>query len=104
MCNAEQTVYHEDACKTKLFFTIQLTKGPQAFDVDTRAVLGALHAGVGHTHLSAITSTLNIPSISHVSFKTRELVTMTSQLIHTYAKKFPMTLKSSLISFIQNGP
>ncbi|XP_078380315.1 uncharacterized protein LOC144663289 [Oculina patagonica] len=47
-------------------------RGPQAFDVNTRAALGALHAGVGHTHLSAITSTLNIPSISHVSFKTRE--------------------------------
>ena len=30
-------------------------RGPQAFDVNTSAVLGALHAGVGHTHLSAIT-------------------------------------------------
>lgn len=47
-------------------------RGPQAFDVNTRATLGALHAGVGHTHLSAITSTLNIPSMTHVTFKTRE--------------------------------
>ena len=44
-------------------------RGPQAFDVNTKAVLSALH---GHTQLSAITSTLNIPSLSHVSLKTRE--------------------------------
>ena len=47
-------------------------RGPQPFDVNTRAALGALHAGIGHTHLSAITSTLNAPSMSHVTFKTRE--------------------------------
>jgi len=47
-------------------------RGPQAFNVNTRAALGALHAGAGHTHLSAITSTLNIPSMSHVTFKARE--------------------------------
>ena len=47
-------------------------RGPQAFDVNTRAALGALHAGIGHTHLSALTSTLNIPSMTHVTFKTRE--------------------------------
>ena len=47
-------------------------RGPQAFDVNTRAALGALHAGIGHTHLSAITSTLDAPSMSHVTFKTRE--------------------------------
>lgn len=47
-------------------------RGPKAFDVNTRAALGALHAGIGHTHLSAITSTMNTPSMSHVTFKTRE--------------------------------
>ena len=45
---------------------------PKAFDVNTRAALGALHASAGHTHLSAITSTLNIPSMSRVTFKARE--------------------------------
>ena len=47
-------------------------RGPQPFDVNTRAALGALNAGIGHTHLSAITSTLDAPSMSHVTFKTRE--------------------------------
>jgi len=48
------------------------SRGPSAFDVNSRAALGALNAGIGHTHLSALTSALNIPQMNHVTFKARE--------------------------------
>ena len=48
------------------------TRGPKANDINSRAALVALHAGNGHTHLSAMTSTLNISSMNHVTFKTWE--------------------------------
>ncbi|XP_018314338.1 uncharacterized protein [Mycetomoellerius zeteki] len=39
------------------------------FDVNTKAVIGVLHGGLGHTHLNKILSCLNIPTIS-LDFKT----------------------------------
>ena len=48
------------------------TRGPPAFDVNTRVALGSLHAGIGHTHISNIFSNMNIPSISPATFKVRE--------------------------------
>ncbi|XP_018373564.1 PREDICTED: uncharacterized protein LOC108767924 [Trachymyrmex cornetzi] len=33
------------------------------FDVNTKAVIGVLHGGLGHTHLNKILSCLNIPTI-----------------------------------------
>ena len=47
-------------------------RGPNAFDVNTRAALACLHAGIGETHLSEIFSTMNIPTMSRACFKTRE--------------------------------
>jgi hypothetical protein len=47
-------------------------RGPQAYDINSRVVLGSLDAGIGHTHLSTILSTMNVPSINHTTFKTRE--------------------------------
>ena len=88
-------------------------RGPQAFDVNTRAVLGALHAGVGHTHLSAITSTLNIPSISHVSFKIREreIGKATETVAHRSCAKFSEIEKENALEgnslpllFLQKNP
>ena len=41
-------------------------RGPKADDINTRAVLGSLHAGIGLTQLSNFLSVLNIPSINSV--------------------------------------
>ena len=46
-------------------------RGPVAYDVNTRLALGSLNAGIGQTHVNALLSCLNIPSINHVTFKTR---------------------------------
>ena len=48
------------------------SRGPHAFDVNSRAALATLNAGIGHTHLSNITAALNIPPINHVTLKARE--------------------------------
>ena len=48
------------------------SRGPNAFDVNSRAALATLNAGIGHTHLSTITAALDIPSMNHVTFKARE--------------------------------
>ena len=86
---------------------------PQAFDINTRVILGALHAGVGHTQLSAITSTLNIPSISHVSFKTIEceIGKATETVAHrSYAKFSEIEEENTLegnslpLLFLQKNP
>lgn len=41
-------------------------------DINTRAVLGSLHAGMGNTHLNNLLSTMNIPTMNHRLFKRRE--------------------------------
>ena len=48
------------------------SRGPKTFDVNRRAALATLNAGIGHTHLSPFTSTLDIPQINHITFKARE--------------------------------
>ena len=48
------------------------SRGPNAFDVNSRAVLATLNAGIGHTHLSTITAAFDIPSMNHVTYKARE--------------------------------
>ncbi|XP_018314207.1 uncharacterized protein [Mycetomoellerius zeteki] len=42
------------------------------FDVNTKAVIGVLHGGLGHTHLKKILSCLNIPTIDFKTFKRYE--------------------------------
>ncbi|KAK0169313.1 hypothetical protein PV327_011653, partial [Microctonus hyperodae] len=41
-------------------------------DVNSKAVLGSLHAGVGHTALNEILACLNIPVMSDTLFKRYE--------------------------------
>ena len=41
-------------------------------DVNTRLALGALNARIGHTRVNSLLSCLDIPSITHVTFKARE--------------------------------
>ncbi|CAH3133774.1 unnamed protein product [Pocillopora meandrina] len=47
-------------------------RGPPTFDANSRAGLGALHCGLGHTHTSGFLTTLGVPSISSSNFKKRE--------------------------------
>lgn len=47
-------------------------RGPLAHDVNTRLALGALNAGIGHTHVNSLLSCLDIPTVNHVTFKVRE--------------------------------
>lgn len=47
-------------------------RGPPASDINSRVVLGSLHAGIGQTQLNNFLSVLNIPSINSVLFKRRE--------------------------------
>ena len=48
------------------------SRGPLAFDSNTRAVLASLDTGIGESHLSRILSTLNIPPPTRSTFKKRE--------------------------------
>ncbi|XP_067023731.1 uncharacterized protein [Acropora muricata] len=47
-------------------------RGPLAKDVNTRLALGALNAGIGHTHVNSLLSCLDVPTVNHATFKTRE--------------------------------
>ena len=47
-------------------------RGPPCMDANTRVVLGSLHAGIGHTHVNHLLSTMNVPTISHKAYKVRE--------------------------------
>lgn len=47
-------------------------RGPLSQDVNSRAVLGCLHTGIGETHLNNLLCTLNIPSMNPVTFKSKE--------------------------------
>ncbi|XP_024941318.1 uncharacterized protein LOC112494426 [Cephus cinctus] len=42
------------------------------FDVNTKAGIGVLHGGLGHTHLNKLLSCLNIPTIDFKTFKRYE--------------------------------
>ena len=48
------------------------SRGPNAFDVNSRAALATLNAGIGHIHLSTLTAALDMPQMNHVTFKARE--------------------------------
>ena len=43
-------------------------RGSLSHDVNSRAVLGCLHTGIGETHLNNLLCTLNIPSVNPVTF------------------------------------
>ena len=48
------------------------SRGPKVDDINIRAVLGSLHAGIGLTQLNNFLSVLNIPSINIVLYQRRE--------------------------------
>ena len=47
--------------------------GSAIFDINTKAALGMLHAGIGEMYLNNLLCTLNLPQISHKSLKVREV-------------------------------
>lgn len=47
-------------------------RGPLTHNINSRAVLGCLHTGIGDTHLNNLFSTLNVQTINPVTFKSRE--------------------------------
>ena len=47
-------------------------RGPLTHNINSRAVLGCLHTGIGETHLNNLLSTLTVPTINPVTFKCRE--------------------------------
>ena len=46
--------------------------GSLVSDINTRVVLGSLHAGMGNTHLNNLLSTMNVLTMNHNLFKRRE--------------------------------
>jgi len=46
--------------------------GSLVSDINTKAVLGSLHAGIGNTHLNNLLLTMNLPTMNHCLFKRRE--------------------------------
>jgi hypothetical protein len=48
------------------------TRGPDALEINARAVLGTIDAGMGHTHLEKLCCALDMPCLSHKAYKTKE--------------------------------
>ena len=46
--------------------------GPLTYDINSRVVLGALHIGIGETHVNNFLTTINIPPLNNVTLKKRE--------------------------------
>ena len=44
-------------------------RGPEALDINSRAALGALHSGMGHTHYSGLLSTLGLRPLISRNYK-----------------------------------
>lgn len=71
-------------------------RGPLVSDVNTRAVLGSLHAGMGNTHLNNLLSTMNVPTMNHKLFKRREReVGNALEMVATESCKFNLNLKKN---------
>ena len=47
-------------------------RGPPTYDINSRAGLGALHSGIGHTHYAGFLGALGLPALNESSYKKRE--------------------------------
>jgi hypothetical protein len=47
-------------------------RGRLTFNINSRAVLGSLQAGIGNTHLNNLFATMNVPMMNNRTFKSRE--------------------------------
>ncbi|CAB3986519.1 Hypothetical predicted protein [Paramuricea clavata] len=44
-------------------------RGRLTFNINSRAVLGSLQAGIGNTHLNNLFATMNVPTMNNRTFK-----------------------------------
>ena len=71
--------------------------GPLVSNINTRAVLGSLHAGMGNTHLNNLLSTMNVLTMNHNLFKRREReVGNALEKVATDSCKFKLNLEKKL--------
>ena len=72
--------------------------GPLVSNINTRAVLGSLHAGMGNTHLNNLLSTMNVLTMNHNLFKRREReVGNALEKVATDSCKFNLDFKKKLL-------
>ena len=72
--------------------------GPLVSNINTRAVLGSLHAGMGNTHLKNLLSTMNVLTMNHNLFKRREReVGDALEKVATDSCKFNLDFKKKLL-------
>ena len=70
------------------------SRDPLVSDINTRVVLGSLHAGMGNTHLNNLLSTMNVPTMNHNLCKRREReVGNTLEKVATDSCKFNSNLE-----------
>ena len=62
-------VWHRGCCQDPQWTR---GRGPPSRDVNSRAVLGCLHTGIGETHQNNLLCKLNIPSMNPETSKSRE--------------------------------
>ena len=73
------------------------SRGPLVSDINTRVVLGSLHAGMGYTHLNNILSTMNVPTMNHNLCKRREReVGNALEKVATDSCKFNLNLEKKI--------
>ena len=71
--------------------------GPLVSNINTRAVLGSLHAGMGNTHLNNLLSTMNVLTMNHNLFKRREReVGNALEKVATDSCKFKLNLEKKI--------
>ena len=72
--------------------------GPLVSNINTRAVLGSLHAGMGNTHLKNLLSIMNVLTMNHNLFKRREReVGDALEKVATDSCKFNLDFKKKLL-------
>ena len=73
------------------------SRGPLVSDINTRVVLGSLHAGMGNTHLNNLLSTMNVLTMNHNLFKRREReVGNALEKVATDSCKFNLNLEKKI--------
>ena len=73
--------------------------GPLVSNINTRAVLGSLHAGMGNTHLNNLLSTMNVLTMNHNLFKRREReVGNALEKVATDSCKFKLNLEKKKLA------
>ena len=73
------------------------SRGPLVSYINTRVVLGSLHAGMGYTHLNNLLSTMNVPTMNHNLCKRREReVGNALEKVATDSCKFKLNLEKKL--------